>query len=136
MLLRLAAVPLLAFTLFARMCGSDERVAALETQKRELLESTVEKKEFWAQVERKGAAAKKRRELEDERIALEQALADADARRAAAEPPLAPAREINARAEAVKAELLRREEEAAAHLRELEAKLDGWKTAAGTRKEG
>lgn len=138
MLLRAAAVPLIAFTLFARMCGSDERVAALEQQKSNLLSSTVEKKEFWTQVERKGVAAKKRRELEDQRIALEQELADAEARRAANEPSLAPARDVNARAEAVKTELLKREADIAARVRELEATLGGWK-AAGARaraKEG
>jgi len=136
MLLRAAAVPLIAFTLFARMCGSDERVAALEQQKSELLASTVEKKEFWAQVERKGVAAKKKRELEDQRIALEQELADAEARRTANEPSLAPAREINARAEGVKAELLQKEADLGARVRELEATLGGWKAAGASAKEG
>jgi hypothetical protein len=129
MLARAVAVPLIAFTLFARMCGSDERVAALEEQKQELLAATVEKKEFWAEVERKGVAAKKRRELDDERIALEQALADAEARRTAVEPSIAPAREVNARAEAVKEEIARREAELAGKIGELETTLAAWKAA-------
>ena len=121
MLLR--APPLAALALAAGLCGGEDPVAVLEKQKQELLGTTVEKKEFWAQVERKGAAAKRRKELEASVARSSSELAELDARRAGLEPSLEPAAEVNRRAEEVKAEILRREEELGAASSELERTL-------------
>jgi hypothetical protein len=126
----LRSVPLVALVLAAGLCGGEDPVAVLEARKQELLAATVEKREFWAQVERKGEAAKRLKELEDERLALQQQLAAEEARRASLEPNLAPAREVNQRAEEVKAEILRRDAELGARNAELETTLEGWKRAA------
>jgi hypothetical protein len=120
----LRALPLAALMLAAGLCGGEDPVAVLEGQKRELLASTVEKKEFWAQVERKGAAAKRLQELEPQRVELQQELASLEARRAAIEPSLSQAREVNRRADEVMAEIVRRETELAGRTRELEATLE------------
>jgi chromosome segregation ATPase len=130
------ALPLAAVVLAARLCGGEDPVAVLEARKQELLASTVEKPAFWAEVERKGAAAKRLRELEQERLALQQQLGELDARRAGLEPSLAPAREVNGRAEEVKAEILRREQELGTRISELESTLEGWKRAAGAEGAG
>ena len=121
MLLR--ALPLAALALAAGLCGGEDPVAVLEGKKQELLASTVEKKEFWAEVERKGASAKRLKELQAERLVLQQQLGELDARRAGLEPSLEPAREVNRRAEEVKAEILRREQELGAASSELERTL-------------
>lgn len=128
MLLR--ALPLAALALAAGLCGGEDPVAVLEGKRQELLASTVEKKEFWAEVERKGASAKRLKELQAERLVLQQQLGELDARRAGLEPSLEPAREVNRRAEEVKAEILRREQELGAASSELEGTLEGWKRAA------
>lgn len=125
----LRAVPLLAVTLAAPLCGGEDPVAVLEKQKQQLLETTVEKKEFWAQVERKGAAAPRLKALREEAASIQAELAALEARRAASEPSLAAAQDVNGRAEAVKAEIGRREAELAEALRGLEATLDRWKSA-------
>jgi SMC interacting uncharacterized protein involved in chromosome segregation len=130
------ALPLAALALAAGLCGGEDPVAVLEGQKQELLASTVEKKEFWAQVERKGASAKRLKELEGERLELEQELGAVEARRAGLAPSVEPAREVNRRAEEVKAEILRREEEIGAAIGELERTLDGWKQAAAAEGAG
>jgi len=129
MLLR--AVPLAAVLLAAPICGGEDPVAVLEAQKRELLETTVEKKAFWAEVERKGAAAKRLAALRDEEAAIRAEHAALAARGAGVEPSLASAQEINARAEEAQAELARREAELAEALRALEATLAGWQSARG-----
>lgn len=134
MLLR--ALPLAAVMLVAPLCGGEDPVAVLERQKEELLETTVEKKEFWAQVERKGEAAKRLKALREEQATIQAELAVLEARRAAAEPSLASAREVNGRAEAVKAEVEEREAELDAALRELEAMLGRWKQAASAQEPG
>ncbi len=120
----LRVVPLAALALAAGLCGGEDPVAMLEGQKRELLAATVEKREFWGQVERKGAATKRLRELEARRAELEPELAGAEARRAAVEPSVAQAREVNQRAEEVKAEIARREDDLAARMRDLEGTLE------------
>jgi septal ring factor EnvC (AmiA/AmiB activator) len=129
-------MPLAALALAASLCGGEDPVAVLEAQKQELLASTVEKKEFWAQVERKGASAKRLKELEREMLELQQELGASEARRAGLEPSLEPAREVNRRADEVKAEILRREEELGAHIAELERTLEAWRQASGTGDEG
>jgi len=134
MLLR--ALPLAALALSAGLCGGEDPVAVLEARKQEVLATTVEKKEFWAQVERKGALAKRRQQLEEEEASLGRQLAELEARRAALAPGLAPAREVNQRAEEVKGEVLRREEELAERIRELEETLARWKSAAAEAGEG
>lgn len=123
------ALPLVALALAARLCGGEDPVAVLEKQKQELLATTVEKREFWAQVERKGSYAKQERALEEEASALQVELATAEARRAGVEPALGQAREVNGRAETVKAEVEKREAELEAMIRELEATLEAWKQA-------
>jgi hypothetical protein len=123
------ALPLLALALAAPLCGGEDPVAVLEEQKRELLAGTVEKKEFWAQVERKGAAAKRLQQLEGERAALEQELAGVEARRAGLEPGIGRAQEVNQRAGDVEAEIARRQEELDGHIRELESTLARWRAA-------
>jgi hypothetical protein len=125
----LRALPLAVLVIAASACGGEDPVATLERQKRELLEATVEKREFWAQVERKGAAARAARAVEDERVELEGRLAALEARNAGLEPALAEAREVNARAEEVEAEIRRREAELAAKIREAEATLGRWEAA-------
>jgi hypothetical protein len=123
-------LPLAALALAAGLCGGEDPVALLEAEKQKLLASTVEKPEFWDQVERKGVAAKRLRELGEERLALEQQLSALSARRTALEPSLEPAREVNRRAEEVRAEILRREEELDAAATELERTLEAWGRAA------
>jgi hypothetical protein len=122
-------LPLAALLLAARICSGEDSVALLESRKQELLATTVEKKEFWAEVERKGGAAKRLKALRDEEADLRAELAALEARRASVEPSLASAREINGRAAEVKAELARREAELAEALRALEATLAGWQSA-------
>jgi hypothetical protein len=127
MLLR--AIPLAAIVLAAPLCGGEDRVALLEDQKAELLATTVEKKEFWAQIERKGAVAKEMRKLEDELAALSAEVAVQEARRDAVAPPMAEALAVNGRAEAVKAEIDAREAALADAIDALEEKLAAWKRA-------
>jgi seryl-tRNA synthetase len=128
----LRAVPLAALALAAGLCGGEDRVAVLEQQKQELLATTVEKKAFWAEVERKGAATKRVRELDDERTGLVAELGQLEARRASVEPAVAQAEEVNARAEAVKAEIEGREAELNGKIAELEGVLSGWKAASSS----
>lgn len=121
MLLR--ALPLVALAaLPAGLCGED-RVAILEQQKRELLEATVEKRAFWAEVERKGAAAKRLRELQEELGPLQQELAALEPAAAPYDAAIAQAVDVNRRAEEVLAELRKRQRELAAQEDELEAVL-------------
>jgi chromosome segregation ATPase len=127
MLLR--TLPLAALLLAAPLCGGEDPVAVLEAEKQELLATTVEKKDFWAQVERKGAGAKRLTVLRDEQADIRAELSSLDARRAALDPSLVSAREINDRAEEVKAELARRAAELEEALRALEATLASWKSA-------
>ena len=131
----LRALPLAAIVLAAPLCGGEDPVAVLEAKKKAVLESTVEKKEFWVQVERKGVYHKEKRRIQDEQSALQAEIGVAEARRAGAEPGLANAREVNGRAEAVKAEVVKREAELAAAIAKLEETLAGWK-AAGPPAEG
>jgi hypothetical protein len=131
----LRALPLAAIVLAAPLCGGEDPVAVLEAKKREVLERTVEKKEFWVQVERKGVYHKEKRRIQDERSALQAEIGVAEARRAAAEPGLVNAREVNGRAETVHAEIAKREAELAAAIAELEGTLERWK-AAGPEGEG
>jgi hypothetical protein len=130
----LRLVPIVGLALAAGLCGGEDRVALLEARRRELLASTVEKKEFWTQVERKGAAAKRLRELEGQRADLEQESVALEARHAAVEPALAQARDVNGRAQAAEAELLAREEELAGRIRAAEETLARF--AAGRPAEG
>jgi hypothetical protein len=125
-------LPLAALALVIRLCGGEDPVAVLEKQKQELLANTVEKREFWTQVERKGVFAKEKRALEEEAATLSGDVAVAESRRAAVEPALAQARDVNARAEAVKVEIEKRDAELAAAIRELEATLAAWKRAEGS----
>jgi hypothetical protein len=127
MLLR--ALPLAALVLAAPICGGEDPVAVLEREKQKLLESTVEKREFWIQVERKGVFAKEKRRLADELSALSVEIGMVEARRAGAEPGLANAREVNGRADDVRAEVAKREAELGAASAELEATLAKWKDA-------
>ena len=125
-MLPLRALPLVALAaLPAGLCGED-RVAILEKQKQEFLATTVEKKDFWAHVERKGAAAKRLRELDEELGTLQQELAGLDPGTAQGEAAIAQAADVNRRAEEVLAELRRREDEVAGKNRELEKVLAGW----------
>jgi hypothetical protein len=124
--LPLRALPLVALAaLPADLCGED-RVAILERQKQEFLAATVEKKEFWTQVERKGAAAKRLRELDEELGTLQQELAGLDPGSAQAETAIAQAAEVNRRAEEILAELQGRKREVAARNAELEQLLARW----------
>jgi septal ring factor EnvC (AmiA/AmiB activator) len=125
----LRAVPLLAIALSAPLCGGEDPVVVLEREKQKLLENTVEKREFWVQVERKGVFAKEKRRLQDELSTLEVEIQTVEARRAGTEPGLANAREVNARAEEVRAEVEKREAELAAVVAELEGTLARWKDA-------
>jgi hypothetical protein len=131
----LRALPLAAIVLAAPLCGGEDPVAVLEGKKRELLERTVEKREFWVQVERKGIYHKEKRRIQDEQSALQAEVGVAESRRAAVEPELANAREVNGRAEAVKAEVMQREAELTAAIAALEDTLARWK-AAGPAGEG
>jgi hypothetical protein len=126
-LLALATIPLAI-----RLCGGEDPVAVLEQEKAELLASTVEKREFWVQVERKGVYAKEKRALEEEIAALSGDVDVAGARRATVEPALASAREVNARADEVAAEIAARQAELDAAIRALEATLAEWKRAEGS----
>jgi chromosome segregation ATPase len=125
----LRALPLAALALAAGLCAGEDPVVVLERQKQEILATTVEKKAFWAEVERKGAAAKRLRELEDERAGLVGELGDLGARRASVDPAVAQAEEVNSRAEAVKEEIGGREAELRKKIAELESVLSGWKAA-------
>lgn len=122
----LRALPLLVVAL-AAPC-SEDRVAVLEGQKRELLEATVEKQAFWAEVERRGSATRRVQELRSEASGLEQELAGLGPRAAAVEASLAQARDTNQRAQEVLDELRRRAEEETLPVRELEATLARWRT--------
>jgi hypothetical protein len=130
----LRALPLVALAaLPATLCGED-RVAILEQRKRELLAATVEKKEFWAQVERKGAAAKRLRELQEELGTAQQELAPLQPAAGPYEAAIAQAAEVNRRAEEVVAELRKREAELASKQTELEgvlAKFDAGRSGSG-----
>lgn len=127
-ILALAALPLAV-----RLCGGEDPVSVLERQKQELLASTVEKREFWIQVERKGVYAKEKRALEEEIAALSGEVDVAGARRAQAEPAVASARAVNTRADAIQAEIEARQAELDAAIRALEETLAGWKRAEGPR---
>ena len=133
--MRLRALPLVALAAFpANLCGED-RVAILEQQKRELLEKTVEKKAFWAQVERKGAAAKELRALQEELATLEQEAAALDPATAPYEAAIAQAADVNRRADDVIAELRNRQDALAAKQSQLEevlAKFNAGRGAAGS----
>jgi hypothetical protein len=125
----LRALPLVAIVLAAPLCGGEDRVAILEREKAKFLTETVEKKEFWAQVERKGAAAKEHRKLEEELAAAKGDLAVHESRRAGVAPQAADAAAINGRAAAVKAEIDAREQALDESIRALEEKLAGWRRA-------
>jgi hypothetical protein len=122
----LRGLPLATLALAAGLCGGEAPVALLETEKRELIAATVEKKDFWAEVERKGALAKRLKELQGEELELQQQLA----------PSLEPAREVNRRADEVKAEIQRREAELAARIAELERTLEAWRKASRAEEAG
>jgi septal ring factor EnvC (AmiA/AmiB activator) len=132
----LRGLPLATLALAAGLCGGEAPVALLETEKRELIAATVEKKDFWAEVERKGALAKRLKELQGEELELQQQLAASEARRAGLEPSLEPAREVNRRADEVKAEIQRREAELAARIAELERTLEAWRKASRAEEAG
>ena len=120
---RVVGTALLALALGA--CGEDP-VPGLRARRAALLESTVEKERFWAEVERKGRATGARRELEGERAALlgrDGALA---ARAAQIEEARARAVEVNARADDVRAEVAARADEEEAAVRALEETLGAW----------
>lgn len=119
----LRALPLVALAaLPAGLCGED-RVAILEAQKQEILATTVEKKAFWSEVERKGAASKRLREVQEELGTLQQELAALDPATAPYEAAIAQAADVNRRAEEVLAELRKRQGELVAKSRELEGVL-------------
>lgn len=125
----LRALPLAMIVLAAPLCGGEDRVAVLEREKAKFFEETVEKKEFWAQVERKGAAAKEHRKLEEELAAAKGDVDVQEARRAGVGPQTAEAAAINGRAEDVKAEIAARETALDDSIRGLEEKLAGWRRA-------
>lgn len=120
------APPLLLLALLASPgCGEDP-VPALQARKAELLETTVAKEEFWAQVERKGIATKQVRDLEKELEKLRGEEQQLHARLVALDEAVGRAREVNERAATVVADVDARLVAVEGERAELEATLVGW----------
>jgi len=90
----------------AAACRGEDPVPALEARRAALLAATVPKKDFWDEVQRKGAALKARQDLEAEARKLASDRARGEAELAALEAQLARARDAALAAEADLARLI------------------------------
>jgi hypothetical protein len=106
-------------------CGPDPMIA-LEAERAELLESTVEKGRFWAEVERKGAAEQALRALETDRTRQMRELAQLDGRLTQLVDAVARAEEINATAQELLESTDAQRAELEAEVARLEQTLVRW----------
>ncbi len=113
---------MLAFGLTAARCHEDE-IRALEAEKARLTESLVPKAEFWAAVQRKGAALKEERALDPQAKELQARIDAAQGELAQLEKAVADARQRDAAAADAERAARERADAAAAALRERESRI-------------